>query len=93
MWQLLTAVSLNAYDRLRHQYFGWPTKKPFRERLRLLRLCDTCRGNRRPGFGVMSQISMPSLDDLDQGAACSALAMDPNAKEARVGQLPLPTTA
>ena len=35
------------------------------------------RGLRRPVFGVMSNIGMSSQDDLGQGPACSALAIDP----------------
>ena len=47
-----------------------------------------CRGLRRPVFGVRSKISMSSQDDLGQGPACSALAMDPQPLEAR-GRSPL----
>ena len=43
----------------------------------VIALVGRCRGLRRPVFGVMSKISMSSQDDLGQGPACSALAMDP----------------
>ena len=47
----------------------------------VIALVGRCRGLRRPVFGVMSKISMSSQDDLGQGPACSALAMDPEQME------------
>ena len=52
----------------------------------VIALVGRCRGLRRPVFGVMSRsakISMSSQDDLGQGPACSALAMDPKQMEVR----------
>ena len=49
----------------------------------VIALVGRCRGLRRPVFGVRSKISMSSQDDLAQGPACSALAMDPKQMEVR----------
>ena len=49
----------------------------------VIALVGLCRGLRRPVFGVMSKISMSSQDDLGQGPACLALAMDPKQMKVR----------
>ena len=49
----------------------------------VIALVGRCRGLRRPVFGVRSKISMSNQDDLGQGPACSALAMDPKQMEVR----------
>ena len=54
----------------------------------VIALVGRSRGLRRPVFGVVSKISISSQDDLGQGPACSALAMDPKQMEVR-GARPL----
>ena len=66
----------------------------------VIALVSRCRGLRRPVLGVSSKISMSSRDDLGQGPACSALAMEPKQMEVRglrpllppaKGPLPMPS--
>ena len=52
----------------------------------VIALVGRCRGLRRPVLGSCprsAKISMFSQDDLGQGPACSALAMDPKQMEVR----------